>query len=586
MNFIYGFPGDSLGYLVYIQNFLTQDLPSRGFWGGLFLNEVPQQVLLTFVLVAPSLILGPLAAFNLVVFLTFLGNFLSTFWVGRKFFSRPAALITALIVLTSLFVQWQATRSIEMAMLFWLPPLFLFLCRFWQRPGFGNVFWVALFSALTFLTSFHLGYFSLLAVFFTLILVLAHEALVLGRVDGLGFLKRCFLFIFFFVLLTLPATYPLLSYFEGSLKEESMARISQALNRNKLDDLIAYGARPWDFLMPSIYHPLWGKPVQGFYQFLHDHASYQFWSPSLPERVNFLTFTALILSLITVGLWLKEGRWRERSETFFFGFLALMMFLVSLPAVIHLKFFNLYSTSFFLFKIFPFFRVYSRAGVFVLLAVAFLAGYGWEVLLRRLRRSDVLAFKFGRISFPARKSVLLTALVSGLIVFENLNLPPLPLIDLSRIPQVYTWLREQKQRVGKDLILEYPKDNSLNDYGGGCPQNLDAKIVRDYNGIYEYYYQTFHQMNIFDYQKLPAPKRSLLPFLEKEETYQLLKNLGINYLVIHTREPLVGNNPWPYPQENPLDSCWRRRVMAKPKFVYDKFRLVADFDDGVIYRVE
>lgn len=597
MNFIYGFPGDSLGYLVYLQNFLTKGWPSSGFFQSIFSPQEPQQTLLSLILTTPALFLGPIWAFDAVVGSTFLANFLVTFYAARRLLSRSASLLTALTVSTSLFVQWQATRSIEMAMLFWLAPLSLFLLRFWEKRSWSEVFWVAFFSSLTFLTSFHLGYFALIEVSLTFLFIFGDD-LRRRRFVWHEALKFLLFFIFTFFILTLPATLPLFGYLKGNLPEKPTAKLDQAFSRNKLPDLIAFGARPWDYVLPSIYHPLWGRGVQSFYTFLRSKASYQFWSPYLPERVNFLPWTALVLTL--AGLISKFKDWERsrfrRSEkvsevsgesrrTAFFLYLTVAMFAVSLPAVLHLKLVSFYLPSFFLFKIFPVFRVYARAGAFVLVNVAFLAGYGWEFLLTRIKNNQII-LRFGRFEFTARKSVLLMSLLVGLIVFENLNFPPLPVTDLSQIPKVYAFLKTEKEKGRAALIIEYPKDTSGNDYGGGCPEGLAPAVLRDYNGIYEDYYQTFHGQAVFDYQKLSRRERALLPFLEKRETYELLKKYRVTHVVVHSQESMVAIHPWPYPQENPLDECWARRVMKKPERVYEKFKKAIEFDDGVVYSLQ
>jgi len=96
------------------------------------------------------------------------------------------------------------------------------------------------------------------------------------------------------------------------------------------------------------------------------------------------------------------------------------------------------------------FRVYARAGVLVLFSVATLSAFSWDYIILRIKNG----------------TFLLTVFLSLLIIFENLTLPPLPVMDVSRVPKVYNWLKDTP---GDFLIAEYPKDNSVNDLGGAVP---------------------------------------------------------------------------------------------------------------------
>lgn len=266
-------------------------------------------------------------------------------------------------------------------------------------------------------------------------------------------------------------------------------------------------------------------------------------------------------------------------------FLSSWMFLVSMPPAITVRGINIYFPSFFLFKLLPEFRVYARAGVFVLLGMTIIAGYGLKVISVSL--SNFLN-KFPFLTKTRIRNINLIRLtlflgLTGLVLFENLNLSPAAAMDVEKIPQVYQWLRDSKEDL---MIIEYPKDNSGNDLGGGCPSWLSAGVVRDYNRAYEIFYFRVHQKKLFGFNHLEPSERALLSNLADPMAYALLKNYGVTTVVIHTRDPMIGLHPLPYPQENPLDECWRRRIMPKPDKVYEKFIKVAEFSDGIVYKLE
>lgn len=156
-------------------------------------------------------------------------------------------------------------------------------------------------------------------------------------------------------------------------------------------------------------------------------------------------------------------------------------------------------------------------------------------------------------------------------------------MDTGHVPSIYGWLENQP---GDSVIAEYPMDNSIIDIGGGCPSWSDPKITRGYNGAYKVFYQTVHRKKTFRVENLSKEEQASLGDLVSVNSYQVLKKYGVNYVLAHTRDPMIGIHPWPYPQENPLDDCWRRRIMKKPDKVYSGFKEVAEFDDGIIYKVQ
>lgn len=581
--FIYGYPSDSLGYLVYINDWLIHTLPIVGYFKAIFAPPIPQQTLLSVILYTPAIIIiGTVGAYNLVLVLTFILNFLSTFFVGRRLLaSKSVALITATIFSTSLYVQWHALQNIELSMVFWLPLLFLYLIKFLERGTFKDVLVLSLVAAAVFMTSFYQGFFSLILIFGS-ILVSFFCRFFWDKKNPTHLVISSLIFLILFLVFTLPSTVTFLKFL--GKPEEWKVYAQNYIYHSSQDEIIAYGARPWDYLMPSVNHPAFGGFVQDFYSFIRRNASYQYWSPFLPERLNYLTFTGLVLALGAVIRALKRRDVEEETRRIiiFLTGVFLLMFFVSLPAYLSFRGLKFYFPSFFLFKILPMFRIYARSGVFVLLAVAVLAGYGLKFLLAQIK-NDQFCLRFGGISLPGRKSVVLTIILCGLVLFENLNFPPLPVMNVGRLPPVYTWLKNQP---GNAKITEYPKDNSVVDIGGGCPSWLSPEIVRDYNGAYESFYQIFHTKEVLTPVLLTKEERILAADLIKAGAHEVLKKHGVDYVIVHTQDPMIGIHPWPYPQENPLDECWQRRIMKKPEKVYEGFKKVAEFDDGLVYEVQ
>lgn len=146
------------------------------------------------------------------------------------------------------------------------------------------------------------------------------------------------------------------------------------------------------------------------------------------------------------------------------------------------------------------FRAYCRFGIVAMLAVAVLAGFGLKFFLER---------------FKSRKTkAAVTALFCGLVLFEFWNWPPFKVIDLSKVPAVYYWLKEQPEGI---VIAEYPLD-------------YDSP-----NELYKFF-QTVHEKKIINgtmpgtYANKVAQK---IRRLSAPKTASILKWMGVKYVIVH-----------------------------------------------------
>lgn len=567
--FVFGFPSDALKYIqafrLWDRGELTQIFPNQALFinfTGFFTRNF-----------------GEKFGFDLALIAAFALSFVTIYHVALQLVSRGPSVLAAIIYCSSQYYFWHGSQNLELILGAGFLPLFILsavnLEKSIQGPGhlFRNSIVVGILLSLILLSSFYLGYLSVIILcsfflFYRLVGPFLKISVSINRQVLAGYITVIVTFVF----LSFPAYFQLLEYRFGQLPPKTFRTISAAVMRNTALDVVAYSARPWDYLTPSIYHPLFGESARAFYTYLRDNNSYQFWSPDLPERANYLTFTAIILSLYAVWKLLKRRRTTSmENKRFFYSivFLAVASFLLSMPAVLTVRGFLLPLPSYFLFMVFPMFRVYARAGIFVLLSFSLLSAYGLSCLLEGVSRKS--------------RSSIIIAGVCLLVLFENLSYPPFPLMDVGKVPLVYDWLSKQE---GNFIIAEYPTDNSAVDLGGGCPSWLDQKITRDYNGAYAAFYQTTHGKKVFEPDNSSKDERISLGDLALADSYLVLKKYGVNYVLVHTRDPMIGIHPWPYPQENPLDTCWQRRIMKKPEKLYEGFKKVAEFDDGVVYKVQ
>jgi len=548
---IYGYPGDPLSTLAIFHRIATGTAP--------LINRSANQILFRPVLGLLSMAFGNVTAYNIFSVAAFiLGTLTCHQLISKTTKSGLGAWLAGVSYSFSLYNLWRGMQHLDIIMgVGWLPLYVLALLQFTKTPRRRTALLAALAFSLVFLTSFYIGYFA--ALFTVGFFLLNRQTL---RQPVLSFAAHCSLFAVLCFIFTLPGTYPVLRYYLNPQDPSPQVQnIRQIVESRRFDELVAYGARPWDYLMPSIFHPIFGKYVEGFYTHLKENFTFQFWSPFLPERINFIPMTVLALAGYAVWKVFRDRRSKvrgvaERKNVLTFATMALWMFWVSLPAKITIRRIPFYSPSYFLFRFFPMFRVYARAGIFVLLCVAVLAGYGIKFLTARLSR---------------RKAGLFCLGVGLLIFFENLNFPPFHLLDLSKTPEVYTWLAEQP---GELTIVEYPRDTEP---GGGCTPNIDPEVRKDFCPSCSLYFQTVHQKALFTGDSLEPEDRQTISDLANPETYRILSENGVDLVIVHTKDP--------FPQKNPLDSCQSRRIMEKPEEVTTGLKLIKEFDGAVVYEV-
>jgi hypothetical protein len=135
-----------------------------------------------------------------------------------------------------------------------------------------------------------------------------------------------------------------------------------------------------------------------------------------------------------------------------------------------------------------------------MLAVAVLAGFGLKFILER---------------FKSRKTkIAITCLFSGLVLFEFWNWPPYKIIDVSKVPAVYYWLKEE---AGDFAIAEYPLD------------------VNGPNEMYKFY-QIKHEKKMINGTipgTYPNALAQTITKLSVPHTVGVLKWLGVKYVLVH-----------------------------------------------------
>ncbi|MBU1998289.1 MAG: hypothetical protein KKE64_02210, partial [Candidatus Omnitrophica bacterium] len=301
-------------------------------------------------------------------------------------------------------------------------------------------------------------------------------------------------------LIVLPQFYPIV---KNTFLARNTAPAAVNPYHRPFEDLFEQSARPLSYFLPAAVHPLFGKFTEQF-------IGSQLYGISFTEHTLYLGWVPLIFAFIAFKRWRKNRRLRTtnhepRTDEFsyigFFILLAIVAWFFSQPPWWQWGPLKIYMPSFFMYKVLPMFRAYCRFGIVLMLAVAVLAGFGLKFVLEKFNNKTT---KTG-----------IAVLVMLLVLFEFWNYPPFKVIDVSRFPAVYNWLRlEPKDTV----IAEYP---------------LDA---RDQNEMYKLY-QTRHEKKMINASARGTQANNIaltITQLSSSRTAGILKWMGVRYVIVHS----------------------------------------------------
>lgn len=271
------------------------------------------------------------------------------------------------------------------------------------------------------------------------------------------------------------------------------------------DDLFAQSARPLSYILPATVHPVFG-------QFTEQFIGTSLYGESFTEHTLYLGWTPLILAFFALRTWRKNRKTlpgnstaaecdKEAFNLGFFITLAIAAWFFSQPPWWKVGPIKIYMPSFFMYRVLPMFRAYCRFGIVLMLAVSVLAGFGLKFYSERFKVSKL--------------RIIAAMLLVSVVLFEFWNYPPFKVIDVSKVPAVYNWLKEQP---GDLIIAEYPLDS-------------DSP-----NELYKLF-QTIHEKKIIN-GTVPGTYANkvarTITKLSEPKTASILKWMGVKYVLVHT----------------------------------------------------
>ncbi len=447
-------------------------------------------ILWNYIYTSLSKIVSGIVTYNLQITLNILLSAL--FMYLLVYFISESTYASVFSALVFAFCPYQSVRSWQHLGLTynqWIPLVLFSGILVRKKPSLGRIVLFLLSALLLFSFDYQIAYFGLLIIMVFVLFGYISKSDTNNRIFELSNLRFIFL-----VFLSLLATFIILfPQFSFIFKYGNFMQGISAYRR-PFEDLFAQSARPLSYFLPSAMHPVFGWLTERF-------IGTGLYGLSFTEHTLYLGLVPLFMAVLALKR-RNNKKYFSFQEMFFikyFLILAIVAWLFSQPPWWNLFGLKLYMPSYLMYKILPVYRAYCRFGIVVIFAVAALAGFGLKSI----------TVNKGKI-----KKLFIICLASLAVLFEFWNWPPYKVIDVSRFPTAYYWLKDTPR---DSVVAEYP---------------LDA----DSSNIMYKFYQILHQKKIIN-STLPDTAGNALAHkmtkLSNSSTIKLLKQYGVRYVVVH-----------------------------------------------------
>ena len=351
--------------LVVIDQFRTGRVPSPYLQP---LTDLPGQAL--------ARLIGPVAAYNLLVLLSFPLSAAAAYLLARYVLaSHLAAVVAGLAYAFLPFHVMQAGGHPHVAQTQWLPLYLLALWAHVDRPGFTRALLLLAAAAAASLADFYSGF--IIAALSPIALLAYGMTSARPSTRSRGYRMGVTALVLIGAAL---AGFGAIRHFVPAVA------VNPGASAFPRSELFAWSARWWSYLVPPSDHPIWGSAVR------------EFWNrrevaPALLEHQQVsLGLSLVLLSLVPLWAWWRADRETASSRVApALSVLAMAALLCSLSPERTIGSFTFVRPSSALYALAPMFRAYSRFGVVVGLMTALLAGAGAAMLWRRNRRGRAAA---------------------------------------------------------------------------------------------------------------------------------------------------------------------------------------------------
>jgi hypothetical protein len=500
-------------------------------------------------------LLGTVTARNLMIFLSFplSGLFIYLVMVALTG-SDAVGLVAGVIFAFSPYHFAQAISHMSLSQVEWLALLVFFMVLSRRKHRLRNAFYLAIAFILISITNYYYGFFAVIFVLgyliFSLVWSLAHRQVDYKDSPTVSNKRRVSYYWLMILIAALIATVVILPTIIPLVKKVVSHQTQYSRN---FSQLFVYSARLQDYFVPPIFHPVFGKYVSRFLS-LRLHNSNFF------EQTLFLGYTTIVLSLVGIFYIVKRAKEEQKFWGYFFLFWAVAAFLLSASPWVKIAGVKIFLPSYFIYELAPYFRVYARFGLHVILSLSILAGFGFF-------------FIYQKISSRFWKVALLSAILL-LVVAEFINFPPPRITNINQVTKkpVYKWLKKQP---GNFIVTEFPL----------------ASRIEPLNSYY-LLGQSFHKKPLFNGATLGSTADKLREEIvdtANPKTAKVLKFLGVKYVIVNRwayAQAAVGDKLSPiYGGRYTVAGSWQYNQGHFPSLSTKQFKLIKSFKDEDVYLV-
>jgi len=468
---------------------------------------------------------NPILAYNILTFLFFvLGGYSMYLLVYYLTRNAAAALLSGIIFGFSPY-RFIHFPHLHLQAIFFFPLLILTLHILIKKQKIKYFF---LFSLLLVLIGYMSGQYFLMSLVVVFLFMIFYFFIIIRKFPSRKFLIKLIISLILVGIVILPGFYP---YFK--LSQEDWLAVS--------DDWPPTLAMI-NFYSPTVLDYLAFSPI------IRQWVGY----PKSVEKVLFTGFIVVILFITSMIYIFKRYKSNKRilNNTILYFLIGSACFLLSFGALVRFSDSDsgIIGPHMLFQTIVPGFegiRALGRYYILVLLSVSVIIGMAFSLFLKKIKKRSF--------------SPLLYSILIIMILLEYHWIPPFQPIPLEKaktsnsIPQVYRWLSDQEKDA---VIIEFP---------------IDAGVKKTAEYMY---FSTYHWKKIVNGYSGYIPKdywvleRNLLDF-PSSDTIAVLKNIGVDYVIIHQGIP----------------SNFTKRVNPELLSTFDELTLIEKFDDDYVYKL-
>lgn len=473
---------------------------------------------------------NPILAYNLILFLSFVLSGFGMFLLINYYIKDYYSAFLGGVVFAFCTIRFAHIDQLQILTAQWMPFALLYLDKFLHKGDYKNLAYLSMFYVLQILSCWYHAFYITITLGLYLLGIFIMDKDLRKKIFLRSYQMKSILFLICISAVVAPFAYPYLQV----AQEYGLKRT--------LEEVSFYSADVGDYLLTPINNLVYGM-------FSYPYQS----NRNTAEHSLFPGITVIILSLYGLFILMRLKLNSKNRLAFVFVsnkmqniylLIALIAFIFSLGSPLHFfgNILNIDLPYKYLFEYFPGFksmRVPSRFGIIFMVALSVLAAYGLSRLID---------------SKPKIKKIAISLIFILLIISESLYIPVFGgSMPVGReIPEVYLWLANES---GDFAIVELPSDLSS-----------DTKYM---------YYSTYHWKKIVNgysgfFPDNYAETMSTLMSFPSNESIDLLKWMGVKYVVIHTKEMDV--------------SLWNHANSATRDYL-NEVRLINNFSNDYVYEI-